>query len=371
MEINSDILAIAFTVLELEDSGVLKNPEFLNHLRKIHHKSDKADAKDTASKNAKAIAEFVQKDKENYKPERLYVDGVFDMVHSGHFNAIRQAKALTDNLVIGVVCDHEVEITKGPPVMNDKERAELIGACKWADEVVYEDIPYTPSLDLVDKLNCQFVGHGDDLALTADGEDCYSIIKKAGRMKVFKRTEGISTTDIVSRILALGNDPNRKKKTMDEIQENTTKTSPPFNMNPAAFQLLQTTKRIKVFSSHREIQPSDKVVYVDGAFDLLHVGHVRILKKAREIGTFVVVGVYGDKTVEYIKGKNYPILNLQERALNLMSLKYVDEVVIDAPYMITEQLLNTFNVQIVLEGSNIPLEEKESNESKTNFLREF
>jgi len=45
------------------------------------------------------------------------------------------------------------------------------------------------------------VAHGDDMALSADGTDSYSIIKAAGRMKTFKRTDGISTTDIVGRLL--------------------------------------------------------------------------------------------------------------------------------------------------------------------------
>jgi len=119
---------------------------------------------------------------------RLYVDGVFDMVHSGHFNAIRQAKQLCDVLVVGVCSQEEVEHHKGPSVMGIAERSELIGACKWVDELITEGIPYNPSIELIDKLKCPFVAHGDDLALGADGTDCYTIIKNAGRMKTFKRT---------------------------------------------------------------------------------------------------------------------------------------------------------------------------------------
>jgi ethanolamine-phosphate cytidylyltransferase len=89
------------------------------------------------------------------------------------------------------------------------ERAELISACKWVDEVATKDIPYNPDIELLDKLNCPYVAHGDDLALSADGTDCYSVIKQAGRMKIFKRTQGISTTDVVGRILSLATDQNK------------------------------------------------------------------------------------------------------------------------------------------------------------------
>ena len=62
------------------------------------------------------------------------LDGCFDIMHSGHYNAIRQAKALTDILVVGVHSDEEIRKHKGPPVMNDEERLATVRACKWVDE---------------------------------------------------------------------------------------------------------------------------------------------------------------------------------------------------------------------------------------------
>ena len=75
-------------------------------------------------------------------------------------------------------------------------------SCKWADEIV-EDVPYDPTLELLDKLKCSHIAHGDDLILTSDGEDSYKQFKDANRMLIFKRTEGISTTDIVGRLLLM------------------------------------------------------------------------------------------------------------------------------------------------------------------------
>lgn len=56
--------------------------------------------------------------------------------------------------------------------MNDEERLASVRACKWADEVVF-DTPYSPSLALLDKLNCDFAIHGDDISVGADGKDAF------------------------------------------------------------------------------------------------------------------------------------------------------------------------------------------------------
>mmetsp|Transcript_37372 Transcript_37372/g.33504 ORF Transcript_37372/g.33504 Transcript_37372/m.33504 type:complete len:230 (-) Transcript_37372:398-1087(-) len=229
--------------------------------------------------------------------------------------------------------------------MSFEERAEIVGACKWVDEIASGDIPYNPTIDLIDRLNCQWVAHGDDLALSADGTDSYSIIRKAGRMKTFKRTQGISTTDIVGRLLLLTKNPQRNEaKMLRKISGDNLVTSQ--NMNNIVeeskeeskpeFQLLQTTRRIRQFSTGREVRPDDKVVYVDGSFDLLHVGHVRFLKKAKEFGTYLLVGIHSDDTVERRKGSGYPVLHLQERVLNILALKVVDEVIIGAPDVVSE-----------------------------------
>ena len=58
------------------------------------------------------------------KKIRIYMEGCFDLMHSGHYNALRQAKQLGDILVAGVVSDENVLKNKGPPILNEKERAE-------------------------------------------------------------------------------------------------------------------------------------------------------------------------------------------------------------------------------------------------------
>jgi len=89
-------------------------------------------------------------------------------------------------------------------------------------------------------------------------------------------------------------------------------------------------------------------VYLDGSFDLLHKGHVETIQKAKELGDYLIVGVHDDRTVNRIKGLNYPIMNLHERTLNLLALKYVDDVIMGAPWEITEDMIKTLNIQIVV-----------------------
>ncbi|KAJ6806401.1 putative ethanolamine-phosphate cytidylyltransferase [Iris pallida] len=134
------------------------------------------------------------------KPVRVYMDGCFDMMHYGHCNALRQARALGDVLVVGVVSDDEITANKGPPVTPLHERMIMVGAVKWVDEVI-PDAPYAITEEFMKKLfneyNIDYIIHGDDPCLMPDGTDAYALAKKAGRYKQIKRTEGVSSTDIV------------------------------------------------------------------------------------------------------------------------------------------------------------------------------
>lgn len=67
----------------------------------------------------------LQKEKGRKKRIRVYMDGCFDLMHYGHANALRQAKALGDELVVGIVSDEEIIKNKGPPVLSMEERYEL------------------------------------------------------------------------------------------------------------------------------------------------------------------------------------------------------------------------------------------------------
>lgn len=103
---------------------------------------------------------------------RVWCDGCYDMVHFGHANQLRQAKSLGDHLIVGVHSDEEIELHKGPPVFTAEERYKMVRAIKWVDQLV-ENAPYVTSLDTLDKYQCDFCVHGDDITVDADGNDTY------------------------------------------------------------------------------------------------------------------------------------------------------------------------------------------------------
>jgi cytidyltransferase-like protein len=71
----------------------------------------------------------------------------------------------------------------------------------------------------------------------------------------------------------------------------------------------------------QSLQPDDVIVYIDGAFDLFHVGHIDILREAKKLGTYLIVGVHSDQVVNKKRGNGYPIMNLHERVLSVLSCR--------------------------------------------------
>ena len=71
-----------------------------------------------------------------------------------------------------------------------------------------------------------------------------------------------------------------------------------------------------------------KVVFVNGCFDLLHVGHIRYLEAARALGDVLVLGLNGDESVRVLKGPGRPLMKQEERAEVLSALECVDYLVL-------------------------------------------
>ncbi|KAK8180563.1 hypothetical protein HDK77DRAFT_456540 [Phyllosticta capitalensis] len=138
------------------------------------------------------------------RPVRVYADGVFDLFHLGHMRQLQQAKQAFPNttLIVGVTGDKETHRRKGLTVMSARERAESVRHCKWVDEVI-EDCPWviTDAPGFLEKHAIDYVAH-DDIPYGADeGDDIYAPIKKQGKFLVTQRTEGLSTTGIITRIV--------------------------------------------------------------------------------------------------------------------------------------------------------------------------
>jgi rfaE bifunctional protein nucleotidyltransferase chain/domain len=76
------------------------------------------------------------------------------------------------------------------------------------------------------------------------------------------------------------------------------------------------------------LRKNKKIVFTNGCFDLLHVGHVRYLAEAKALGDFLVVGINSDASVQKLKGPTRPVQNQNDRAEILSQLKSVDFVTI-------------------------------------------
>ena len=71
-----------------------------------------------------------------------------------------------------------------------------------------------------------------------------------------------------------------------------------------------------------------KIVFTNGCFDILHIGHVKYLRESKKYGDILIVGLNSDSSVKKLKGENRPINNEKDRAELLDELKCVDYVVI-------------------------------------------
>eukprot|EP00297_Palpitomonas_bilix_P013455 CAMPEP_0113901042 /NCGR_PEP_ID=MMETSP0780_2-20120614/21025_1 /TAXON_ID=652834 /ORGANISM="Palpitomonas bilix" /LENGTH=356 /DNA_ID=CAMNT_0000893593 /DNA_START=105 /DNA_END=1175 /DNA_ORIENTATION=- /assembly_acc=CAM_ASM_000599 len=277
------------------------------------------------------------------KPVRVYCDGCFDLTHYGHFNALRQAKELGDVLVVGVHSDAEIKRNKGPPVLNEDERYTAIRQCKWVDELV-EDAPYSCTVEFMDKHNIDFIVHGEDITVNADGVDAYHEVKASGRFRTIKRTDGVSSTDLVGRMLLL-----TKNHLADERSSALAQKLP---FHSSSLSTMTTSRVLSAFTSSCHPKPTDRIIYMDGAFDLFHAGHVKTLQAAKARGDYLIVGIHEDVVVNAYKGANYPIMNLFERVLSVLSCRYVDEVFIGAPFFIEKDFLEKMKVSEVIHGTD-------------------
>ncbi len=106
----------------------------------------------------------------------------------------------------------------------------------------------------------------------------------------------------------------------------------------------------------RRRKQGERVVFTNGCFDLLHVGHLRYLRKAREFGQVLVVGVNSDASVRRLKGPERPVVGQAERAEMVAALEPVDFVVIfeeDTP----ERMIQILRPDVHVKGGDYRMED--------------
>lgn len=98
------------------------------------------------------------------------------------------------------------------------------------------------------------------------------------------------------------------------------------------------------------------VVFTNGCFDILHRGHLELLRFAKSLGDILIVGLNDDESVRRLKGKGRPINKLEDRAFALLSTKWVDFVVPfseDTP----EKIIRSIKPDVLVKGGDYSIEE--------------
>jgi rfaE bifunctional protein nucleotidyltransferase chain/domain len=98
-----------------------------------------------------------------------------------------------------------------------------------------------------------------------------------------------------------------------------------------------------------------KVVFTNGVFDLLHIGHITYMAKAAELGDKLIIGLNADSSVKRIKGESRPVNDQNTRAALLAALFFVDAVVVfedDTPL----NLISTLMPDILVKGADYSVE---------------
>ena len=99
-----------------------------------------------------------------------------------------------------------------------------------------------------------------------------------------------------------------------------------------------------------------RVIFTNGCFDVLHKGHLTLLKQARSLGDKLVVGLNSDSSVKRLKGQDRPFNDVDTRREQLLLIPYVDDVIIfeeDTPYNLIKEL----RPDLIVKGGDYTVEE--------------
>lgn len=132
------------------------------------------------------------------KYNKGFIDGCFDLFHYGHVNAIIQSRVNCQSLRLATHSNEEIyKAKKSYPIYSFENRLKILNECKFIDILDNDSTPYDTTIDILKNKNCDMFFHAED------GIDKYPLldIDLSNKLFIFNRTIGVSTSNILSRLL--------------------------------------------------------------------------------------------------------------------------------------------------------------------------
>jgi len=151
------------------------------------------------------------------RPRRtVYLDGVFDLFHIGHLKSIEQCAALGDKVIIGVTGDQDAMGYKRRPIINEAERAAIVKSLEIVDDIVCP-CPLLVTKEFMQKWKIDLVVHGfaDENDRDRQIDEFFRVAVEEGKFQEINYYSKMSTTDIISRIVALKDDAQKQKPALN------------------------------------------------------------------------------------------------------------------------------------------------------------
>mgnify|MGYP001337172713 FL=1 len=107
-----------------------------------------------------------------------------------------------------------------------------------------------------------------------------------------------------------------------------------------------------------------KIVFTNGCFDLIHLGHIELLARSSDLGDILIIGVNSDSSIQKLKGENRPIIEEDSRVKQLAALEFVDAIVLfheDTP----QKLIEKIKPNVITKGGDYKAENVVGNEVVT------
>jgi cytidyltransferase-like protein len=130
----------------------------------------------------------------------IYLDGVFDLFHRGHLEALRKSKLLGDKLIIGIISDADCKDYKREPIINEIDRCEIIKSINYVDDIIFP-APLIITKKFLDENKIDLVVHSfSDEADFERQKDFFKVCIDNNKFKKINYYTKTSTTNIINKI---------------------------------------------------------------------------------------------------------------------------------------------------------------------------